>query len=130
MKYNPDFCFVAEAHVAAGLLDEVPTTVNPELPEGSARPGQTGAHRVPTEDDPMREMKICFSGDQLTRVRFAGTTDLFANSDTPSDRIEHCGPYKGAMWHTKVQSGQFGFSRLYKEESVNEKGTLKFFQER
>ena len=57
-------------------------------PDSSARRGQTGAHRVPTQDDPMREMKIPMAGDQLTHVRLCGAGDLLADSDTPSDRFD------------------------------------------
>ena len=35
---------------------------NPDLPDGSANKGQTGAHRIPTAEDPMKDMKICVGG--------------------------------------------------------------------
>ena len=45
---------------------------NPEVEEMSAEPGQLYGHITSSEGDPMKEMKIPFAGDQLTRVRFAG----------------------------------------------------------
>ena len=103
---------------------------NPDIPEGPASKGQTGAHHVSTQDDPMREMKITISGDQLTRVRFAGAKDLLADSETPSDRFEHCSPFKGAMWHTKASYVQYIYSTLHNNSSVKESCTLKYMQER
>ena len=63
--------WIAEIYVQARLLDEIPHTDNSPVPEGPAAAGQTNAHRQDTNDDPMRDMKIPFAGDQLTRVRFA-----------------------------------------------------------
>ena len=78
-----DFRATACVYVKARLLDEVPYVDNRKVPEGSAEPGQTNAHKEDTPDDHMREMKIAFAGDQLTRVRFTGAKDLLLGSHTP-----------------------------------------------
>jgi len=49
--------WIAEIHVKAGLLEEMPHTNNPPVPQGPAAPGQTDAHREDSDDDPMREIK-------------------------------------------------------------------------
>ena len=46
--------WIAEIYVQAGLLDEIPHTDSPPVPEGPAAPGQTNAHRQDTNDEPMR----------------------------------------------------------------------------
>ena len=41
--------------------------------------GKLNAHRRDTVDDPMRETKIVFAGDQLTWVQFANLTLTLIN---------------------------------------------------
>ena len=122
--------WIFDIYKKAGLIARRPAPENPGLLEVEARPDQPGAHMIDDKNDPMREMKIPFSGDQLTRVRFAGTKDLLAGAHTPSDRFEHCSPFKVAEFHTKASCLQYCYSLLFDHISINQIGTLKYFRER
>ena len=75
--------WISQIYKKAGLLDILPNVENPELSNLHAEAGQAGAYVVQAEDDPMRDMRIPFPGDQLTRVRFAGAKDLLSGAHSP-----------------------------------------------
>lgn len=47
--------WIAEIHLKARLLEEMPHTDNPPVRQGPAAPGQADAHNEGTDDEPMRE---------------------------------------------------------------------------
>lgn len=102
-----------EVYVKAGIA-QVPTAttsnMNPlsngtetTMPMTHSRPDQPSAHSVKYDKaDHMNGVSVPFGGDQMTRVRFAGAKDLRAGGHTAKDRFDHCSPFIGELWHTKM----------------------------
>ncbi|CAB3980035.1 Hypothetical predicted protein [Paramuricea clavata] len=124
---------------AARLCNVVCQHTTPPIGNRS-RPDQPASHFPPvtSSDDPMAGVKIPCYGDQLTRVRLAGSKDLRAGCHSASQQLDHLYPFCIVDWHTKRSflklSESFElvlqtvFKRLYKN-SGREKGTLRYFHE-
>ena len=95
-----------EIYSSAGLCssesDENAEVTTPVV-SGSSRPDQPASHAPPTpsENDPLKGVKIPCYGDQLTRVRFAGAKDLRAGCHAAKQRFDHIYPFCIVDWHTK-----------------------------
>ena len=70
---------------------------------GSSQPDQPASHVPPrpSDNDPLKDIKIPCYGDQLTRVRFAGAKDLHAGCHAPEQRFNHIYPFCIVNWHKK-----------------------------
>ena len=107
--------WIFEIHQKAGLINHFlqnPNLSNPPV----CNPGEPGANVLSTNNDPMYYMKIPFAGEQLTRVRFTGAKDLLAGANPPTNRFEHCSPFKPVMFQTKASFLQYCYSALYHPE--------------
>lgn len=93
----------SRAGICAAQDEEGVLPVPPPPVAVPSRPDQPGSHvpPVPQPDDPLVNIKVPCFGDQLTRVRLAGATDLRAGSHTPQDRLDHLYPFRIVDWHTK-----------------------------
>ena len=68
-----------------------------------SRPDQPASHAPPaiSKSDPLHGVKIPCFGDQLTRVRMAGSKDLRAGCHSAKQRLDHLYPFCIVDWHTK-----------------------------
>ena len=95
-----------EIYSCAGLClsesDQNDDATTPTI-SGSSRPDQPASHvpPKPSENDPLKGVKIPCYGDQLTRVRFAGAKDIRAGCHAPEQRFDHIYPFCIVDWHTK-----------------------------
>ena len=94
-----------EIYSAAGLCTSSKESANNTTPVIAAhsRPDQPASHIPPatSESDPLHGVKIPCYGDQLTRVRMAGSKDLRAGCHSAKQRLDHLYPFCIVDWHTK-----------------------------
>ena len=93
-----------EMYEASGLCQKMTSSSAPiPLIESQSHPDQPSSHVPPAaiDDDPLKGIKIPCSGDELTRVRFAGARDLRAGCHNAKQRLDHLYPYRIVGWHTK-----------------------------
>lgn len=108
---------VEEIYAKAGVI-ELPPDSRPAQPYGSLEgmhsdPDQPGGHiNKGDDDDHMKDVKVPFGGDQMTRVRFVGAKDLRRGCHTPKDRFEHVSPFSGELFHTKMSFVQVYYCAL------------------
>ena len=94
-----------EIYSAAGLClpSAKPNDGTTPLTAAHSRPDQPASHFPPTisKSDPLHGVKIPCFGDQLTRVRMAGSKDLRAGCHSAKQRLDHLYPFCTVDWHTK-----------------------------
>ncbi len=95
--------WIHDIYTKAKNLPSVLAAARPPPISAPARPDQPGSHQPPVADngDPLCGVKVPCIGDQLTRIRFAGSKDLRAGAHTSKDRFDHLYPFRVAAWHTK-----------------------------
>ena len=97
--------WVHELYAKAGLCNPAEEDHIPLGPPivAPSKPDQPSSHLspVPSEDDPLMNVKIPCFGDQLTRVRLAGAKDLRAGCHSARDRLDHLYPFRIVDWHAK-----------------------------
>ena len=77
------------------------TSNDPPTLRPTSRPDQPSSHVPPVADDsdPLASVKVPCFGDQLTRVRFAGASDLRAGNKSARNRLDHIYPLRIAGTH-------------------------------
>ena len=94
-----------DIYSAAGICTSEPeySDDNPPIIGCRSRPDQPASHAPPaaSDADPLHGVKIPCFGDQLTRVRFAGSKDLRSGCHTAKQRLDHLYPFCIVDWHTK-----------------------------
>ena len=90
---NAGVCIIPDAE-----SNQVPV----ELQSTTSRPDQPASHsRHASASDQLSDIKIPCYGDQLSRVRFAGSKDLRSGCHTARERFDHIYPFHIVDWHTK-----------------------------
>ena len=131
--------WIHEIYKNAGLLKKTDGIIRQNAPENPlptstrSRRGQPGAHMrpMPEPTDPLREIHIPLSADQLSRVRAAGAKDMRAGSVAANDRYDHLYPILCNLWHAKKSYLNFVYEVLLpKNAAVRDEGTLKNLREK
>ncbi|XP_070532786.1 uncharacterized protein [Ptychodera flava] len=81
---------------------------------------------IPFDD----KVKVHIGGDQLTRDRFSGAKRLRIGGATAMERFDHLSPITFEFFHMQMNYLQVFYKVLYKENSVQEIGTMRSEQQR
>ena len=86
-----------------------------------SRPDQPASHVPPStsKSDPLHGVKIPCFGDQLTRVRMAGSKDLRAGCHLAKQRLDHLYPFCIVDWHTKRSFLKVQYNFCVNSEELN-----------
>ena len=86
-----------------------------------SRPDQPASHVPPStsKSDPLHGVKIPCFGDQLTRVRMAGSKDLSAGCHLAKQRLDHLYPFCIVDWHTKRSFLKVRYNFCVNSEELN-----------
>jgi hypothetical protein len=88
---------------------------------------QTACNKVGKDID---TLQVHIGGDQLTRERFSSAKCLRSEHVIASEKFKHLTPITSELFHLLMNFLNMCFKELYRSDSSQDPGTLKYFQDR